>query len=303
VSPPQPPASEPAPGAAPRPTPAEPGAEPDRPGSVRRLAESLHAPLWQEAKALTQRREILRHELWKNPPLDARGLPVLLVGGMGSTARVLSPLQDLMLRYNCRCLVAPVKLGIGCGEATTRSVEQALLRLVHATDEPAVIIAHSRGGQFSRAVTVRRPDVVRGLITLGSPLNRLLAVHPLLRAEVTVLGLAGYLGMPGLLRPGCLWGRCCADLRRDIAGPFPAEVPFLSLYSRDDKVVDWRSCLDPAARLRHVSATHGGLLWSPVSLRAITEELASIVRMAYDGDIGPHAVPDLPAAPDDGLAA
>jgi pimeloyl-ACP methyl ester carboxylesterase len=254
-------------------------------GVIRRLTDALHLPLWQEARALTQRRQIVSHPLWQNPPLDAGGLPVLLVGGLGSTPRVLAPLQDLLHRFNCRSLIAPVRLGVGCGEATTAAVERALLRLVEATDERVVIIAHSRGGQFSRAVAVRHPSLVRGLITLGSPLNRLLAIHPLLRAEVTVLGLAGYLGIPGLMSPSCLWGRCCAQLRLDIAGPFPASVPFVSLYSREDKVVDWRSCLDPAARIRHVSATHGGLLWAPASLEAVSEELADILRSGSRSEV------------------
>jgi triacylglycerol lipase len=243
---------------------------------IRRLADALHAPLWQEAKALTQRHEVRQHEMWRNPPLDCRGMPVLLVGGMASTPKVLSPLQDLLHRYNCRCMIAPIKFGIGCGEATTRAVEHALARLVDATDEPAVIIAHSRGGQFSRAAAVRWPDHVRALITLGSPLNRLLAVHTLLKLEATMLGIGGTLGVPGLMKFGCLWGECCAPLRTDLAGPFPESVRFLSLFSRDDRVVDWRSCLDPAARLREVSASHSGMIWAPASLAAITEELAEI---------------------------
>jgi pimeloyl-ACP methyl ester carboxylesterase len=208
---------------------------------------------------------------------------VLLVGGMASTPKVLSPLQDLLHRFNCRCLIAPIRFGIGCGEATTKAVEQSLVRLAEATEEPVVIIAHSRGGQFSRAVTVRHPDKVRGLITLGSPLNRLLAVHALLKVEAAMLGIGGTLGLPGLMKFGCLWGECCAPLRSDLAGPFPAAVPFLSLFSRDDKVVDWRSCLDPAARLREISASHGGMIWAPSSLAAITEELADIVGATARG--------------------
>src|SRR6266513_700626 len=96
---------------------------------IRRLADAVHAPLWQEAKALGQRHQIRRTDLWRHPALDAAGLPVLLVGGMASTAKVLSPLQDLLHRYNCRSLIAPVRFGIGCGEATTRGVEEALSRL------------------------------------------------------------------------------------------------------------------------------------------------------------------------------
>jgi len=278
-----------------------------------RLADAARLPLWHEAKAMTRRGLITRQELWRDPPLDAAGLPVLLVGGVGSTALLLGPLQDLLHRLNCRVLVAPVRLGIGCGETVTGAVERALVRLTDATSQPAVIIGHSRGGQFGRAVAVRRPELVRGLITLGSPLTRLLAVHPMLRAQLVLLGMAGAVGVPGLLRPGCLWGSCCARLRGDVGGPFPESVRFLSVYSRLDTIVDWRSSQDPAARHAEVAVSHGGLIWEPDSLAAITGELAATLAVTadppalrsvhtgpfrrQDGSAG-HAVPvnDSPAA-------
>ncbi|WP_370942326.1 alpha/beta fold hydrolase [Amycolatopsis sp. cg5] len=245
-------------------------------GGLARLAAALRVPLWHEAQAFRQRLAIERHPLWRTPPLDMAGLPVLLVGGMGSTPMLLSSLQQLLQRLNCRVRVAPVRFGIGCGEATAQAVEDSLTGLVEYTSAPAVVIAHSRGGQFARAVAARRPELLRGLITLGSPLTRMLAVHPLLWVHVTALGAAGAIGVPGLLRPGCLWGTCCAPLRADLTGPFPDAVPFLSIYSRRDRIVDWRSCLDPAARHHEIVTSHGGLIWDPVSLTAIVEELGTL---------------------------
>jgi hypothetical protein len=50
------------------------------------------------------------------------------------------------------------------------------------------------------------------------------------------------------------------------------------VYSTQDQVVDWRSTLDPAARHRSVPTTHAGLLWSPESLSAITEEIRTLLN-------------------------
>jgi pimeloyl-ACP methyl ester carboxylesterase len=210
--------------------------------------------------------------------MDAQGLPVLLVGGIASSEHMLSPLRDWLRRLNCRCLVAPVRYGIGCGAQGARQVEQALEQLTEATGRSAVVVAHSRGGQFARAVAVRRPDLHRGLITLGSPLRRMLAVHPLMLAQVVVLGLAGSLGVPGLMKAGCMWGECCAHFRTDLQRPFPREVPFLSVHSPYDHVVDWRSTLDPAARHRAIPTTHAGMLWSAESLSVITEEIGMLLN-------------------------
>jgi pimeloyl-ACP methyl ester carboxylesterase len=250
------------------------------PNPVRRAAPTLRPPLWDEVTDLVclyaqkRRGAVVRHD----PPMDARGLPVLLVGGFTSIERTLSPLREWLDRLNCRCLVAPIRYGVSCGAQGARYVEQALERLTDATGQPALVIAHSRGGQFARATAVRRPELHRGLITLGSPLRRLLAVHPLLLAQVAAVGLAGSLGVPGLMRLACLWGKCCAGFRMDLQRPFPPEVPFLSVYSPYDQVVDWRSTLDPAARHRSISATHAGLLWSPESLSVVAEEIRALLH-------------------------
>jgi triacylglycerol lipase len=253
------------------------GDEPPVPGLLPRLASTIRLPFWHEAQAFTQRRVIERYPMWQSPPLDAAGLPVLLVGGMASTPMLLAPLRDLLVRLNCRVAIAPVRLGIGCGEEIARVVETALAELTGETSAPAVLIGHSRGGQLARVVAVRKPQLLSGLITLGAPLTRMLALHPLLLAQVAALGAAGALGVPGVLRPGCRWGACCAALREDLAGPFPSQVPFLSVYSPTDRIVDWRSTLDPAARHHEVSTSHGGLIWDPASLIAILGELTAIV--------------------------
>lgn len=219
---------------------------------------------------------------------DAGGLPVLLVGGMASTPQTLLPLHDWLLRRNARPAIAPIRFGIDCGERTAGRVAVALEGLVQATGRPAVIVAHSRGGHFARAVAVRRPDLVAGLMTLGSPVNRMLGIHPVLRAEAVVLGLFGSLGVPGLMRVACLYGECCRRLRADLFAPFPPAVPFLSIYSRVDRLVDWRSCVTPEARHREVATTHAGLVSAPVALAAVGEELERL--------LGPTASPALALA-------
>jgi pimeloyl-ACP methyl ester carboxylesterase len=252
------------------------------PGLLPRLAAAARLPLWHEAQAYAQRRAIEQCDVWRSPSLDAAGLPVLLVGGMGSTPAMLGPLRDLLERLNCRVAVAPVRFGIACGEVTTRAVEEALAGLAEAAAAPVMVIGHSRGGQFARTVAVRRPDLVGGLVTLGAPLTRMLPVHPVLLASVVALGAAGALGVSGVLRPSCRWGLCCARLRADLVGAFPDAVPFLSVYSRTDRIVDWRSSRDPAARHHEIDVSHGGLIWDPASLIVIVEELARICSSALE---------------------
>jgi triacylglycerol lipase len=247
---------------------------------VWRIAADLALPVVQEVVTLVRPNAIRDSPLWADSPMDGGGLPVLLVGGLASTAQSLLPLHDWLDRLNFRPAISPISFGVDCGERSALRVADALAELVDATGRRAAVVGHSRGGHFARAVAVRHPDLVQCLVTLGSPVNRMLGIHPLLLAEVWAIGLVGSLGVPGLMRPACLFGKCCRGLRDDLFAPFPEEVPFLSIYSRVDRLVDWRSCIDPAARHREVRSTHGGLVCSPAALLAVAEELQQLSSQA-----------------------
>lgn len=279
-----------------QPAPGPPAVVPDPAGRLRtdtgRLAElsaSWHRQFSRQDRIFAEVQALHRHPVWRNPAVHLAGLPVLVVGGLASSGEVLSPLRDWLSRCGARPHLAPTQYGVACGQRGAVAVEDALVRHVDMTGEPAVIIAHSRGGQFARAVAVRRPELVRGLITLGSPLTRLLGAHPILLAKVIGLGVVGSLGVPGLMRAGCLWGECCRALRADLTGPFPATVPFLSVYSRDDEAVPWATSLDPAARHREISATHRGLIASSAAFDLLAQEL--IVLVDRPGTAGAPAHP------------
>jgi pimeloyl-ACP methyl ester carboxylesterase len=189
-------------------------------------------------------------------------------------------MRDWLERLNFRPAISPINFGVDCGERTATRVAEALAELVDESGRRAALVAHSRGGQFARAVAVRQPDLVECLVTLGSPVNRMLGVHPMLLAEIGMIGLMGSLGVPGLMRPSCLFGGCCRPLREDLFAPFPNQVPFLSIYSREDRLVDWRSCVDPEARHRELRTTHAGLVCSPAALMAVAEELHRFSQVA-----------------------
>ncbi len=252
------------------------------PGPLAQLSASWHLPFYRQARVLADDQALHRNPIWRNPSVDLAGLPVLVVGGLATSPDVLSPLRDWLHRIGCRTLLAPTQYGIACGQRAAIAVEDALARHVDATGEQAVIIAYSRGGQFARPVAVRRPELVRGLITLGSPLIRLLGAHPIVLLKVLGLGVVGSLGIPGLFRASCLWGDCCRPLRDDLMGPFPDNVPFMSVFSRQDEVVPWEASLDPAAQHREICTTHRGLIASPAAFQLLAQELTLLANQNAD---------------------
>lgn len=245
---------------------------------TRPFSRQVTRPFSRQARVLAEERALHRHPIWRNPAVDLAGLPVLVVGGLATNPQVLRPLLDWLNRIGARTLLVPTQYGIACGQLGAIAVEDALSRHVDATGQQAVIIAHSRGGQFARPVAVRRPELVRGLITLGSPLVQLLGAHPIVLLKVLGLGVVGSLGIPGLFRASCLWGDCCRLLRDDLVGPFPDEVPFLSVFSRQDEVVLWKASLDPAARHREICTTHRGLIASSAAFQLLAQELTRLAN-------------------------
>src|ERR1044071_6148504 len=133
---------------------------------------------------------------------------------------------------------------MGCSQRTVDSLTRRVQILADATGQPVRIVGHSRGGQFGRAVAVQSPESVGGLVPPGPPSALWGGLPPPMAAMAWGLATAGSVGVPGLLRLGCLMGACCREFRGYLRGDWPADVPFTSIYSRTDAAVPWRSSHD-----------------------------------------------------------
>jgi triacylglycerol lipase len=155
-------------------------------------------------------------------------------------------------------------------------LEKRLERLVELQGRPAAIVGQSRGGTLAKVLAYRRPELVAGVIALGSPQIDPLAVHPVVRLQVEAVSRLGSLGAPGLFKRSCLDGDCCASFWEALATPLPDSVPLVSVYSKSDGIVDWRSCLDPdATELVEIGASHCGMAVSRSAWRAVARGLES----------------------------
>jgi pimeloyl-ACP methyl ester carboxylesterase len=163
---------------------------------------------------------------------------------------------------------------IDCTARAIERLEDHLDRLIDRHGRPVTVIGHSRGGTMARVLAVRRPEMVECVIAMGSPVTDQLAVHPMVRAHVETVALLGTLGVPGMFSHGCSFGRCCEQVRAQATGPFPDDVGFTAIYSRSDGVVDWRACLDPAARHVEVGSSHIGMAVNAEVYRVVADTLA-----------------------------
>ncbi len=238
-------------------------------------------PIWRESRFGGELAALRR-----DPVLQGRGIPhgdgspVLLVPGYLAGDSSLATMTAWLRRLGYRTSRAGIRLNTGCSTASINRLEERLERLADRYGRRVAIVGQSRGGTFARALAQRRPDLVSGVACLGSPMTDPLAIHPLVRLNVQVVGRLGGLGLPGLFTPECFDGECCAELRESAERPFPAEVGFLSIYSRSDGIVRWRSCLDPAAEAVEVDSSHCGMSVHRDVYRVVAPALARFAAPA-----------------------
>ena len=232
-------------------------------------------PIWRESRlglewAGLQRSDILRGA--GVPEGDGRG--VLLIPGFLAGDGSLATMTGWLRGADWRTKRAGIRVNVSCSETACTRLEERLEGLAATTEKRVVIIGQSRGGVFAKALAARRPDLVSGVIALGAPVRSQLAVHPLVLAQVGVVAALGTASAPGFFSIRCLRGDCCARFREALLGPFPDEVGYVSLFSRSDGIVDWRSCLDPDADdCVEVRASHCGMSVSAEAYRAIAAAL------------------------------
>jgi pimeloyl-ACP methyl ester carboxylesterase len=188
------------------------------------------------------------------PRGDGHGVLVLPALGCGDryTARVREFLN--MLGY----AAYGWSLGVNIGP-TKRLLAGSVHRLVELSDQhgPISIVGFSMGGMFARLLAKRLPDRVRQIITVCSPIH-----DPANNFWLPLQSLA--------------WLRDSPELRR-LAEEVeePPSVPCTAIYSRDDGLVNWSACLDPASPQDDVeiAGAHVLIARNPQVMKVFAERL------------------------------
>ena len=235
-------------------------------------------PLWREAGAFREGMNVIRHS--PRPPLRELTRPrgeVLLVPGFLAGDSSMRLLGRYLERAGYTTVPSGIARNVGCSEVTLARLEALLERHVRDVSR-MTIVGHSRGGLLARALANRRPDLVSGVVMLGSPVRNQLAIHPVLWAHLFALGCAGSAGLADTLTFACSDGECCSRYRTDLEAPLPASVSLVSVYSRSDGLVDWRACRDRDGISIEVGATHIGMVASATSFRVVLDALDDFAR-------------------------
>jgi hypothetical protein len=190
------------------------------------------------------------------------GRPLMLAPGYGASDASMYPLFRFLawLGYDVR------HWGLGRNRGKVVQYVRALTERVRdlqsaADGAPVTLIGWSLGGVIVREVARDHPDLVREVITLGTPV----------------------VGGPKYTRVGALFvKRESVDLDRleqeiHARNLRPIACPLTCIYSKTDGIVAWRATIDeynPHARNVHVPGSHLGLAFNPLVWRVIARTLA-----------------------------
>ena len=167
------------------------------------------------------------NSLYKNEK-KGDGHTVMIIPGFMSTKTSTGVLREFIgnLGYN----VVDWGLGRNLGKVEyTELLLETLDELYIKEGQPISLIGWSLGGVIARQIAKERPELVRQVITLGSPFG-------------------------GITEPNnATWmysiitnGKTPRDIDQDLLAnfPLPAAVPTTAIYSKEDGIVPWKACME-----------------------------------------------------------
>ena len=164
---------------------------------------------------------------------------------------------------------------VGCTREASEVLERRIEAIAAKRGRKVTIVGHSLGGLMARGLAGRRPDLVDGIVTLGSPILAPGAAHPILLFDLKVLTRLQRAGLGRMMGEDCTSGACARESWEQSRVPLVRGVHFTSVFSRRDGIVDWRSCLDPQAKTVEVATSHLGMAFDPVVLDIVAASLAA----------------------------
>lgn len=218
------------------------------------------ASAWRELRAVrdlattwTRRRDL------RQAP-RGQGQPVLLVPGFRTSDRAMA----VHRRYLEKLGFVVRGWGLGTNQGNVKALLPRLSEQVdqfcQAVGSPVALVGVSLGGVLAREVARDRPEQVRRVITLGTP----------------VVGGPKYtVAASTFIRRGYDLDAIAAEAEARSRTPFA--MPVTAVLSPDDGVVHWAACFDrndPKVEHVQIRSTHVGLLFHADARIIMAERLA-----------------------------
>jgi hypothetical protein len=204
------------------------------------------------------------HFILKNAP-KGDGHPVITLPGYRSDDTAMLAMRRYLERWGYPAYPWGLGTNLGVGYQRVDYEKRMLARLesiVEKHGEPASLIGWSLGGVIAREVTKQRPELVRQIITLGSPLGG----GP---EATTVFRILRHTSAEEITNE-------VMDVMREVVTPLP-DVRCICIYSDSDGIVSpeiARDLVSPNVENIRVSSSHFGMGVNPLILFIIADRLS-----------------------------
>jgi len=202
-----------------------------------------------------------------------RGEPVLLLPGYFAGDWAMAPMARWLKRIGYTPYLSGIDFNLGCPRERLTLLEARVVGIARDSGSRVALIGHSLGGVFARSLGGEFPTIVSRVIGLGAPIrqdwdamNR--------RVGSIMQSAAGWWQTLAGAPADCGTASCACGFARTSAASGRRARAFSSIHSREDDVVDWRSCLDSDGNNYQVSGRHVGLVVNREVYRLIAQILA-----------------------------
>ncbi len=238
----------------------------DGPTGVSSLARELStvteaARLFRRTRAERRSRALLPYAGSHRVPAHD---PVLLIPGFMAGDPTLKAMSSMLRREGFRTYRAQIWVNVRCTREAGERLERRLETIAIRRDRKVTIVGHSLGGMLARGLAARRPDLIEGIVSMGSPVLAPGAIHKVLAWDAQMLSRLTRAGFGGMMSADCFGGECARLSWEESQLEIDPGLAFTAIYSKRDGIVDWRACLDPAARHVEVRTSHCGMAVDPV---------------------------------------
>ena len=234
--------------------------EHDHIATRRRIRPPSRLLMLGESRALWEAGASLAMWPWLKLAPRGDGHPVLVLPGLLASDTSTRLLRNYLESQGYE----PHGWSLGRNLGPRAGIESGMVRRLHELSErhdgrKVSLVGWSLGGIYARVLAKHHPDVVRNVITLGSPLRG--HIHSTNARHVYEL----------------VSGQASNDPKRMSHAADVPRVPTTSIYSRSDGVVAWQSSLtrtSPLSENIEVRASHIGLGVHPAVLYAVADRLS-----------------------------
>jgi predicted esterase YcpF (UPF0227 family) len=192
---------------------------------------------------------------------------IMMIPGFMAGDASLYPLAIGLRAMGHQIFFAGIWSNVDCPRQTMERLARALESSFYIDGRKVVLVGHSLGGIYGRELARRFPQMIERTILLGSAIRAPLDhSNPFVRMWFMAT------------RRSHHEGGSCLDHLSSLCGahrpePVSAGIAQTIIYSRNDAVVDWRSCIETGPNIEaiEVRAGHNSMPFSPEVLAIVAE--------------------------------